>query len=57
MMVTSLEWSEYVGRVAIGRIQSGTVRSNQKVVLIREDGRHRGRRHQLRRGVRQAGPQ
>jgi GTP-binding protein len=40
MMVTSLEWSEYVGRVAIGRIQSGTVRKNQKVVLIREDGRH-----------------
>ena len=40
MMVTSLEWSEYVGRVAIGRIQCGTVRKNQKVVLIREDGRH-----------------
>jgi GTP-binding protein len=40
LMVTSLEWSEYVGRVAIGRIQSGTVRKNQKVVLIREDGRH-----------------
>jgi GTP-binding protein len=40
MMVTSLEWSEYVGRVAIGRIQSGTIRKNQKVVLIREDGRH-----------------
>jgi GTP-binding protein len=40
MMVTSLEWSEYVGRVAIGRIQCGTVRKNQRVVLIREDGRH-----------------
>jgi GTP-binding protein len=36
MMVTSLEWSEYVGRVAIGRIQSGSIRKNQKVVLIRE---------------------
>ena len=30
MMVTSLEWSEYVGRVAIGRIQSGTVRRIKK---------------------------
>ncbi len=40
MMVTSLEWSEYVGRVAIGRIRSGTVRRGQKVVLIREDGKH-----------------
>jgi GTP-binding protein len=43
MMVTSLEWSEFVGRVAIGRIQSGTIRRNQKVVLIREDhSHHRG---------------
>jgi GTP-binding protein len=40
MMVTSLEWSEFVGRVAIGRIQCGSVRKNQKVVLIREDGTH-----------------
>src|SRR5579872_4263147 len=30
MMVTSVEWSEYVGRVAIGRIQSGTIHRNEK---------------------------
>jgi GTP-binding protein len=40
MMVTSVEWSEYVGRVAIGRIQSGTIHRNEKVVLIRHDGKH-----------------
>ena len=57
MMVTSLEWSEYVGRVAIGRIQSGTVRKNQKVVLIREDGSARAGRNHRRRAVRKAGPQ
>jgi GTP-binding protein len=40
MMVTTLEWSEYVGRVATGRITSGDVRKGQSVVLIREDGSH-----------------
>lgn len=39
-MVTSLEWSEYVGRIATGRITSGSVRDGQKVVMIREDGTH-----------------
>jgi GTP-binding protein len=40
MMVTSVEWSEYVGRVAIGRIQSGSIHRGEKVVLIRADGKH-----------------
>ena len=40
MMVTSLEWSEYVGRIATGRIAAGMVRKGQKIALIREDGRH-----------------
>ena len=26
MLVTTLDWSDYVGRIAIGRIQSGTLR-------------------------------
>ena len=25
MMVTTFDWSEYVGRIAVGRIRSGTV--------------------------------
>lgn len=40
MMVTTLEWSEYVGRIATGRITGGSVKPGQKVVLIREDGKH-----------------
>jgi GTP-binding protein len=40
MMVTSVEWSEYVGRIATGRITAGTVSPGQKVVLIRQDGTH-----------------
>jgi len=34
MLVTTLDWSEYVGRIAIGRIYSGTVQKNQTVSLI-----------------------
>ncbi len=34
MLVTTLEWSEYVGRIAIGRIANGTVRTGQRVLLI-----------------------
>ena len=40
LMVTTLEWSEYVGRIATGRIQSGTISQGQKVTLIKEDGEH-----------------
>ncbi len=40
MMITTLEWSEYVGRIATGRIAAGTVRKGQKVTLIRENGEH-----------------
>jgi GTP-binding protein len=40
LLVTTLEWSEYVGRVAIGRIQSGTIRRGQQVLLMQADGRN-----------------
>lgn len=39
MMVTTIHWSEYVGRVATGRIVAGTVQKGMKVVLMREDGK------------------
>ncbi len=38
MLVTTLDWSEYVGRIAIGRIQSGRVSKNQRVALIQAGG-------------------
>jgi len=38
MMVTTLEWSEYVGRIATGRLSSGSVQRGQQVVVIRADG-------------------
>lgn len=37
LLVTNLDWSDYVGRIAIGRIQSGTLRKNQNVDIAKED--------------------
>ena len=39
MLVTTLDWSDYVGRIAIGRVQSGTVRKGQSVALMQSDDR------------------
>lgn len=38
MMVTTLAWSDYVGRIATGRITSGKIRKGQKIALIKADG-------------------
>jgi GTP-binding protein len=37
MLVTNLDWSEYVGRIAVGRLLSGTVTKNQQVDLVKEN--------------------
>jgi GTP-binding protein len=34
MLVTTLDWSEYVGRIAVGRIHSGRIRRGQQVALM-----------------------
>jgi GTP-binding protein len=34
LLVTNLDWSDYVGRIAIGRILSGTIRPGQSVALM-----------------------
>ena len=39
MMITSLEYSSYIGRVAIGRVQRGTVKPGQQIVLVKRDGK------------------
>jgi GTP-binding protein len=39
LMITSLEYSSYIGRVAIGRVQRGTVKAGQQVALIKRDGK------------------
>jgi len=37
MLVTTLDWSKYVGRIAIGRIQAGTINQGQTVALLQAD--------------------
>jgi GTP-binding protein len=39
MLVTNLDWSDYVGRIAIGRIQSGTMKKSQAVDLAKDEGK------------------
>ena len=38
MLVTSLDFSSYVGRIAIGRIHRGELCENQDVALVKRDG-------------------
>ncbi|MFN7731564.1 MAG: translational GTPase TypA [Pirellula sp.] len=37
LLVTNLDWSDYVGRIGIGRIQSGTIRKGQQVDVVKEE--------------------
>jgi GTP-binding protein len=39
MLVSNLDWSDYVGRIAIGRIISGRVKAGDSLVCIHKDGR------------------
>lgn len=39
LMITSLEYSAYIGRVAIGRVQRGGIKAGQQVALVKRDGK------------------
>jgi GTP-binding protein len=39
MLVVTLDWSDYVGRIAIGRVVAGKIRKGQRVSLLKRDGR------------------
>ncbi len=38
MLITSLDFSSYVGRIAIGRVHRGTLREGMDIALCRKDG-------------------
>ena len=40
MLVTSLEYSDYVGRIAVGRVFAGQFRQGQPVIVIDRQGKH-----------------
>lgn len=38
MLITSLDFSSYVGRIAIGRVHRGTIRDGMEIALCKRDG-------------------
>lgn len=38
MLITSLDYSNYVGRIAVGRVHRGTLREGMDIVLCKKDG-------------------
>ncbi len=38
MLITSLDFSNYVGRIAVGRVHRGSFKEGQDIVLIKKDG-------------------
>ncbi len=39
MQITSLDYSSFVGRIAVGRVARGVIRENQPVSLVKRDGK------------------
>jgi GTP-binding protein len=38
LQVTTLDYSEYLGRIVIGRIHNGTIRAGQQAAIVKENG-------------------
>jgi GTP-binding protein len=38
LLITSLDFSTYVGRIAIGRLSRGEIKENQPIILVKRDG-------------------
>tara|TARA_B100000949_G_scaffold234479_2_gene253684 strand:+ start:1 stop:1485 length:1485 start_codon:yes stop_codon:yes gene_type:complete len=38
LLITSLDYSSFVGRIAIGRVHRGVLKTNQQVTLVKRDG-------------------
>ncbi|MEN0006083.1 MAG: translational GTPase TypA [Bacteroidota bacterium] len=39
MLITSLDFSSYIGRIAIGRLQRGVLKNGQQIALVKKDGK------------------
>lgn len=39
LLVTNLDWSEYVGRIGVGRVQSGSLKAGQSIDLVKDQGK------------------
>lgn len=38
-LITNIEYDNYVGKLAVGRLYNGTIKRNQDVILIKRDGK------------------
>ena len=38
LLITSLDYSSFIGRIAIGRVHRGSVKENQNIILFKRDG-------------------
>ena len=38
LLITSLDYSSFIGRIAIGRVHRGSVKENQNIILCKRDG-------------------
>jgi GTP-binding protein len=38
MLVSSVDWNDYLGRIAIGRVEQGTIKTNQEILLLDRKG-------------------
>jgi GTP-binding protein len=43
MLVSSVDWNDYVGRIAIGRLEQGTIKTNQDIVLVDRKGNQKAK--------------
>ncbi|MEM8809350.1 MAG: translational GTPase TypA [Cyanobacteria bacterium P01_G01_bin.38] len=39
LQVTTLDYSDYLGRIVIGKVHNGTIRSGEQTALMKEDGK------------------
>ena len=38
MQITTIQYNEYVGRIGVGRIYNGKIKTGQQVIVVRRDG-------------------
>ena len=38
MLVSNVDWNDYVGRIAIGRVEQGIIKTNQEILLLHRNG-------------------
>ena len=38
MLISTIDYNEYVGKIGIGKIERGSIKRNQQIALIRKDG-------------------